>query len=248
MGDDERGNGQLRWFLAGGAIVLAVIIVISIASVIMLVNMEPDVEVRSVLVNIEGKEANVSAWFSYNPDADTKNEDLFIRFQKGDVDLNREGDGFWAILDSSQFREIIENETIRVLGKVEVEPIPTIDLRRDVDSMVDLSFLSEILNSVELDDFEISTRAPSTTIVDFDLTVTMNKDVNIYAKNTTADIIAGEHVYEVDLTELELLSDGTGYGRVEMPTSTLFQLALWTDEVMIDAWGLKAEFAFPVTG
>ncbi len=234
--------------MTGGVIVIVLILVISIISILILVNMEPDVEVRSVVVNIEGKEANVSAWFSYSPDADTKNEDLFIRFQKGDVDLNREGDGFWAILDRSQFREIIENETIRVLGKVEVEPIPTVDLVRDVDSLVDLSFLGEILNSVELKDFEISTRAPSTTIVDFDLTVTMSKDVNIYARNTTADIIAGENVFEVDLAELELLSDGTGHGRVEMPTSTLFQLALWTDEVMIDAWGLKAEFAFPVMG
>ncbi|MGA1848700.1 MAG: hypothetical protein ACMUHB_05095 [Thermoplasmatota archaeon] len=234
--------------MAGGAVFIVLVLVISIISVLIMVNMEPDVEVRSVLVNIEGKEANVSAWFSYSPDADTKNEDLFIRFQKGDVDLNREGDGFWAILDRSQFREIIENETIRVLGKVEVEPIPTVDMVRDVDSLVDLSFLGEILNSVELLDFEISTRAPSTTIVDFDLTVTMSKDVNIYARNTTADIIAGENVFEVDLAELELLSDGTGHGRVEMPTSTLFQLALWTDEVMIDAWGLKAEFAFPVMG
>jgi hypothetical protein len=248
MTDEEMRKKRLRWFAAGGAITLASIIMVAAISFIVFINMEPDIEVRSVLVDIEGKEANVSAWFSYSPDADTKNEDLFIRFHKGDVDLNRLGDGFWAILDKSQFKEIIENETIRVLGKVEVEPLPSVDLQRDVDSMVDLSFLGEILNSVEIDDFEISTRAPSTTIVDFDLTVTMTKDVNIYARNTTADIIAGQNVFEVDLTELELLSDGTGHGRVEMPTSTLFQLALWTDEVMIDAWGLKAEFVFPVAG
>jgi len=248
MESGDKRSDRIRWFIACGACIILFILLISTCAVLILRTLEPTVEVMSVMVNIEGGEANVSARFRYSPDVDTKNEELFIRFEDEDVDLNREGSGFWAVLDKAQFREIIENETVRVIGKVEVEPIPSFDLERDVDSRVDLSFLGDILDSVEIGDVDISIRVPSTTVVDFDLTVTMSRDVNIFARNTTAEITAGDRSFEVDLTDLELLSDGTGHGRVEMPTGTLFQLALWGDEVMIDAWGLQTGFEFPVTG
>ncbi|MGA1792540.1 MAG: hypothetical protein ACMUHM_01175 [Thermoplasmatota archaeon] len=206
------------------------------------------VELGRIDIMIEGEECNVSAELKFGRDVNVEPLSLHLVLDTGEVPVAYHDKRINAVLNEEQFTEVIEKEYARIEGKVRYDSFFGKRSEREIDTKIDLSFLGEILSSIKVKNSVLSTRFPFTSVVDFNLTAEMSREVNIYAKNTTAQISNGIETREIDLVDLELFSDGSGSGRVEMPTPTLVSMGLWGRNITIVAWGLEADFVFPFTG
>jgi hypothetical protein len=244
MGNDKGPNFK---FLGITIAVILVLMLIFAGLTYVLVRLVTDVKVDVGIINIDinGHECNISADLDYSPDIGADPKDLRLVLDGGDVPLGYKNKFVYAVLDEPQFTEIVDNEKVRIRGTVETKNAFGISSEREIDEDIDLSFLGEIFSTVEITEAKISTRFPSTAVVDFNLTVDMDREVNIYAVDTEAIISTGERNQTIDLVHLELTSVGSGMGTVEFPTSTLLTMGLFGKNVTIDTWGLSASFKFP---
>ncbi|MGA1866543.1 MAG: hypothetical protein ACMUFK_03645 [Thermoplasmatota archaeon] len=230
------------------AIASALVLITALAVIlVILIPHDVSIDVGAVTIDIDGDECNVSAEFCYDPDLDVEAGPLWVRLEGGDVPLGNVDRTVFAILDEEQFAEIVREEEISVHGTVSYRSMIGTRHDRDIDTMVDLSFLGEVLSGIEIENVTLSTRFPLITVVNFDLTAEMEREVNLYANNTEATISNGISEGKIDLRHLELTNAGVGHGKVEMPTTTLLALGLWGRNVTVEAWGLDVEFVFPFT-
>lgn len=244
MSSEEGPNFK---FLGITLAVIVVLMLIFAGLTYVLVRIAADikVDVGAINIDITGHECNISADLDYSPDIDAEPKELDLVLANGEVPLGYDDGFLWAVLDEPQFTEIVEKEEVRIKGTIQAKSAFGITSEREIDEDIDLSFLGKIFSTVEILDAKISTKFPMTTVVDFNLSVQMEREVNIYAADTEAVISNGQTNQTVDLVYLELTSNGKGLGTVEFPTSTLFTMGLWGKNVTIETWGLSAEFQFP---
>ena len=242
---DEEGPNYRFLGITFAVVLVLMLIFAGLTYVLVKIASDVKVDIDTINIDIAGKECNISADLDFSPDLDAEPRELSIIFESEEVPLGYQDDFLWAILNEPQFTEIVDREKVRIKGKVETKGIFNRGTVKNIDKDVDLSFLGEIFSTVEIKDVEISTRFPSTTVVDFNLSVDMNREVNIFARNTEAVLSNGFTDQTIDLVRLDITSDGVGSGTVEFPTSTLLSMSLWGKNVTLDAWGLTVTFYFP---
>jgi len=229
--------------------IVSVMVLLAAGTITLIVVNLVDFEVNIGLINIaiDGDECNVSAELRFGKERDIEPVSLKLVLDSGEVPVGNMDKMIYAVLNEEQFTEIVDKEYARIEGEVKYDTMLGKRAEREIDTRIDLSFLGEILGSVKITNSKLSTRFPFTSIVDFNMTAEITREVNIYANNTKAMIDNGVESREIDLVHLELTSDGVGYGRVEMPTPTLVSMGLWGRNITLSAWGLDANFVFPFT-
>ncbi|MFW3146518.1 MAG: hypothetical protein ACMUIE_06880 [Thermoplasmatota archaeon] len=214
---------------------------IAATTLTLLVVKRPTWELGEILIDIDEGVCNISAEFVYKPEIETSNEDLELVLETGSVPLDYSRGRAETSLVEDQFREIIIKEEALIRGELDAEVLPLIEVHRSVDEIMDLSFIGDLLDSIEVLNTNV-TPLEVTLLVDFDISASIREDVTIHINETPAKIIAGPLEYEIMVRELTIFTDDMGHGQVEIRSSALLALSLFPDDVNIDAWGLMVEF------
>ena len=171
-------------------IVVIFVVVLSIigGTVLLFANLlDLDADVGAIDIMIEGKECNVSAELKFSRDLSIELSSLSLVLEAGEVPVDYIDGRINTVLNEEQFSEIVNNEKARIRGHAEYDSLLGSRSGRDIEEDIDLSFLGDILSSVEIGKTKLSTRFPFITVVDFDLTAEIEREVNIMANNTNLD-------------------------------------------------------------
>lgn len=226
---------------AAAIVVLLMLLLLAATTLTVLVVKRPTWELGGILIDIDRGICNISAEFVYKPEIRTSNEDLDLVLETGTVPLNYSKGRAEASLVEKQFREIIDKEEASIKGELDAEVLPLIEVHRSIDEVMDLSFIGDLLDSIEVLNSEI-TPLDVSVLVDFDIEAGIREDVTIHIMETPAKITAGFLEYDIMVKDLTIHTDEIGHGQVEIGSSALLALSLFPDDVNIDAWGLLVEF------
>lgn len=208
--------------------------------------LSPDFELGSLDIRISNERCNVSARLWFDPDIRTSNEDLDLVLEEELLPIDYNDTTARVTLNESHFREIMEEEEIRIKGSTDARPLPFWKMTRDIDEKVDLSFISDLVDSIEISNIGIDRGGSGGLKLTFDLTAEIEKDVSIIIENTEALLYTGTVEHIVEIVDLRISSKETGIGEVEMDTSTFLSAALAPDDLRIDAWGIEVDFVLPL--
>ncbi|MEA3558937.1 MAG: hypothetical protein U9R75_06755 [Candidatus Thermoplasmatota archaeon] len=233
------GRGKRAIYISIGATVIILLLLIPI-----IMNISPSIDLGELDIEIRNDRCNISAKLLFSPDIETENEELDLALENATLPINFKKDRAAITLDENQFREIMDREKIRIVGGLDAKPLPFWRTFKKVDQNVDLSFISELVDSIEISNMELIPSPPRNMLLNFDLTADIEHDVTISIIDTRAKITASTSEHEVVIKELLISTDSVGYGSVEVRSSTL--LALLQGEIEIDAWGITVRFDLPM--
>ncbi|MFO8051632.1 MAG: hypothetical protein R6V01_08045 [Thermoplasmatota archaeon] len=224
-----------------GAIVVALILILGSVAVIM--RSSPEVSLGSIDIHIENDMCDISVELQYSPNIDTENENLNVILENDTLPVNYSRGISDLVLNEDQFREILDKEEIRMMGKVEVKPLSFWKRTENVDQTLDLSFISDLVDSIEIMNTSFHEGPSGDLMIEFDLTADIEKDVTIEIVRTVAELKAGSTEHDVLIRELVISTDKVGHGVVGMDPSTFLAVALNPSELFIDAWGIQVDFS-----
>ena len=223
-----------------------VIILLLLTSLLIVLNTSPTIELGELNIDIRSDRCNVTAKLLFSPDIETRNEHLVLVLENAALPINYSEGLAVVILEEDQFREIMDEEEIRIVGEVEARPLPFWQRNEKVDQTLDLSFISDLVDSIEISNMKLEPSPPTSILLEFDLTADIEHDVTIRIIDTEAKIRAGTSEHAVLIKDLLISTDMIGHGSIEVRSSTLLALSLYPGNVEIDAWGITVEFDLPI--
>lgn len=230
-------------------LIASTIVIILVASVtggiIYIAAKNVDAEVGLIQVSIDGDEAFISVELTIKPDTDADISDLTLELDQGPANADYIDGYLEVVLDEYQFREILEKDTVDVKGKAKI-PVGPFNVGSSFREEVDVSFIREISNSLNVTDVNVNFTLFSRTEVDFRLNANVTRDFDLYINNTEASLISPAGSFSATVMSLNYRTGEEGTARISIPAISVLGLALYHRDIQIECWGITADVEIPL--
>jgi hypothetical protein len=251
---DERGgsNGNVkglkRKITAVFVIIILLLVIIFVGVGIKMITSPPPTKIGKITVDIFKREANVTVELVMDSGIDIEDSDLSLQFSDRELPLTIEGHELSTRISIIEFEMLMELRSANITGEIIARSILPFDISETIRKEIDLSFLADIGDGIEVDEINTTIHSLALTRAEIGFTVDMERDVHLTAENTDADLYASLNVYKCTVENLVIKPDGSGYGSILVPFSAIILLSLSTQNITLEFWGISFEFPFSLSG
>jgi hypothetical protein len=233
-------------FAAIGIVAIVVLTILSMLVYITSRGNGPDI--GAVSISIEGRDAVLSAEYTLPPGLRVRSYDLDL--VSGDktypVVL---GDGKATVdLGVAQVADILNSGSANIAGSIKAAlKFPPIAVGQDVDVAIDIASYLSLNNTLKAHNISVVFIGLGELRVSLDFIAELRSDITLVALNTSADIITAFGTTPGKIDHLAIGPDGSGEATVRVPTVSIAPLLLGNNRIIVDFWGFKFSFDYPLT-
>ncbi|MGA1822406.1 MAG: hypothetical protein ACMUIG_07760 [Thermoplasmatota archaeon] len=208
----------------------------------------PSPEIGMITVDINGREANVTVELLMDGDIDIEDSSLSLQFNEREIPLDIDGHVLLGKISKVEFERLMELRSANITGDLVAKSSLPFDIRDDIREEIDLSFLADIGEDIEISGINTTIHSLAYTRAEIEFTVEMEKDVHLKGEDTEAKLYASINTYDCDIEEVEIKPDGSGSGSILVPFSAIIFLSLSTQNITLEFWGISFTFPFSISG
>lgn len=227
-------------------VVLLLITILTAGIIIQRKAGEAGADVGLIILTIDGENANISADIDISPTVDKDGTDLELDIGDPRIALDYNGDRISASLTENDFRELMERDDINITGKVKTRLIGPLDMTVRINEIVNISFIHELSESMNVTNVSVKFSPFSDPIINFDFQANISSDFQLNITNTKAKLTSPIRVFDANINDLHFRTDEGGHAEITIPPINLLGLALFTREVIVEAWGITVQVDIPL--
>lgn len=225
-------------------VLVMIILTIPLGFISYIILSNPSVEVGLIEVDIDGEEAHVTAHLDMKPKFDISGSELWMEFRNYSFEMDIEDHSLSTVLTNVQFKNLMDAGYANITGEVVVDGIITI--RKDIGERIDLTFLSELGETIDVKSVKSHFVSLETVTANITFTAEIERELLIRAYDTNANVTTSSGTYGCRVRDLLLTSDGVGTGELVMPMAAVLSVALINSTMTVDLWGIIISMEYPI--